>query len=98
MIHELTNIADFETLTKEGEVLVDFFATWCPPCQMMLKVIDTMQDAEFDILKVDIDKFPELAQKFGVMTIPTLVAIKDGQEVKKMIGVTPKEELLSIFK
>lgn len=86
---------NFDDLIKDGLVLVDFYADWCGPCQMMGKVLEEIKDLE--IVKVNTDLFPELATKYGVMSIPTLIFFKDGVEIKKEIGFKPKEELEEII-
>lgn len=92
---KIVNEKDFENEVKEGLVLVDFFATWCGPCRMMAGVLD---DAEKDlegvkIVKVDVDESERLARKFGVMSIPTLVLLKNGNEVDSHIGLMSKSSL-----
>lgn len=77
-------------------VLVDFWATWCGPCRMLAPVVEEIATEQQDKLivgKVDVDSCPDLAQKFGVMSIPTLILFKDGQPVDKCIGYMPKNEL-----
>ncbi|MGL5713713.1 MAG: thioredoxin [Paraclostridium sp.] len=81
---------------KSGVVAVDFFATWCGPCKMLSPVYNSlakeMQDkAEF--LKVDIDESIELAQKFEITTVPTVVIFKDGKEMDRLVGFIPKNNL-----
>ena len=94
MIEHLENIEDFE---KEicGEVIVDFYADWCGPCKMLGPVLE---ETGFNVLKVNVDDFRELAVKYGIMSIPTLIKFKDGQEIKKVIGFRTKEELEMDFK
>lgn len=92
---KIVNEKDFENEVKDGLVLVDFFATWCGPCRMMAGVLD---DAEKDlegvkIVKVDVDESERLARKFGVMSIPTLVLLKNGNEVDSHIGLMSKSSL-----
>lgn len=88
---------DQEVLGSKGVALVDFFAQWCGPCQMMSPTIDELAQ-EFEgkavIGKVDVDKSPELAGQYGVMSIPTIVIFRDGKEVNKIIGAQSKEVLL----
>ena len=85
---------NFEDNVKEGLVLVDFYADWCGPCQMMGEILETI---DVDVLKVNTDDYSELAMKFGVMSIPTLILFKDGVEVKKMIGLQSKNDILSFI-
>ena len=94
MIRYLKNEEDFLDLTAKGCVLVDFFAEWCGPCKIMGEILETV---DADILKVNTDEFPNLAQKFGVMSIPTLILFKDGRETNKMIGLQSKEEILNFI-
>jgi thioredoxin 1 len=77
-------------------ILVDFWATWCGPCRMLAPVVEELANEQQDKLivgKVDVDNCPDLAQKFGVMSIPTLILFKDGQPVAKSVGYMPKSEL-----
>lgn len=77
-----------------GITLVDFYADWCGPCKMLGSVLETM---DFNVIKVNTDKFPELAQKYGVMSIPTVYIYKDGKELHKFIGFKSKEEINEII-
>ena len=70
MIKYLEN--DFEKEIKDKKILVDFYASWCGPCRMLTEVLEGIED-KIDILKVDVDKFPEIARKYGVMSIPNLI-------------------------
>ena len=79
-----------EDLTKEGIVLVDFYADWCGPCKMLGRVLE---DVDLNIVKVNTDNHTELAQKFGVMSIPTVLIYKDGEVVDKFIGFRSKQEI-----
>lgn len=89
-----------EVLNAQGTVLVDFFADWCGPCKMLSPVIDEIaeEQTELKVCKVNVDDEPELASRYGVMSIPTLVVIRDGKEVNKSVGVVSKEEILSLVK
>lgn len=85
-----------EVETKEGTFVVDFFATWCGPCKMLSPVYNSLgeemkEKAEF--LKVDIDQSMELAQKFEITTVPTVVVFKDGKEMDRLVGFIPKNSL-----
>ncbi len=84
-----------EVLKASEPVLVDFWAEWCGPCRMFSPVIEELANERKDakICKVNIDTEPELAQKYGVMSIPTVVAFKNGAEAGRSVGVVPKEKL-----
>ncbi|MGL4948596.1 MAG: thioredoxin [Mycoplasma sp.] len=88
---------EFESGVDTGIVLVDFFAEWCGPCKMLLPVIDDISNNWKDgkVIKVNIDEIPELAEKFDVQTIPTLVYLKDGKEVERTIGFVSKDAILA---
>ena len=75
---------NFDDAIKEKKVLVDFYADWCGPCKMMGNVLDEIN--EIDILKVNVDKYKNLSQKFGVMSIPTLILFENGKPIKKSVG------------
>jgi len=94
MIKYLEN-NNLEEETKEGITLVDFYADWCGPCQMLTPILEELQGIK--IIKVDIDKFGDLATTYGIMSIPTLIFFKDGKEVKKEIGFRNKEEIEEII-
>ncbi len=91
-----------EILASEVPVLIDFWAPWCGPCRMFSPVIDELAEdyaGKAKIVKVNIDEEPELAQAFGVMSIPTLVLVKDGEAVSSSVGLKPKyvvEEMLEL--
>lgn len=92
--------ATFEAETKEGLVLVDFWATWCGPCRMQAPILEKLSEElsedELKILKMDVDENPETARAFGIMSIPTLLFKKDGQVVKQVAGVHPAAQIKAI--
>ena len=90
---------DAEVINSNKSVLIDFWAGWCGPCRMLSPVVDEVAQevAEVKVCKVNIDEQPELASKFGVMSIPTLIVLKDGKVTNKSVGVIPKEEILGLF-
>ena len=93
------NFAD-EVINSEKPVLLDFWAAWCGPCRMVAPVLDEIASERSDLKvgKINVDEENELAEKFGVMSIPTLVAIKDGKIVRQAVGVRPKERILDLFR
>ena len=92
--------ATFEAETKEGLVLVDFWATWCGPCRMQAPILEKLSqelsEDELKILKMDVDENPETARAFGIMSIPTLLFKKDGKVVKQVAGVHTAEQIKAI--
>ena len=92
--------ASFEQETAEGLVLIDFWATWCGPCLMQAPILEQLSaeisEDELKIVKIDVDENPETAQKFGSMSIPTLLFKKDGEVVKQVAGVHTKEQIKAI--
>ena len=92
---------NFQELVMNGdrEVLLDFWAPWCGPCRMVSPIVDEIAEERQDILvgKVNVDEEMELAAQFRVMSIPTLVVLKDGQVVNQVIGARSKQELLSLL-
>ena len=90
MAVEHINESQFQEVVMQADrpVLVDFFATWCGPCKMLAPVLEEVQKnhPEVKIVKVDVDENPSLAQEYGVMSIPTLVYIKDGKTVSVNVG------------
>ena len=88
-----------EVLKSDKPVLLDFWATWCMPCQMLSPVIDQIADEQPSIKvgKVNIDEEPGLAASFGVMSIPTLVVMTDGKPAAKTMGVQPKASVLKLL-
>ena len=89
-----------EVLAAKEPVLLDFWASWCAPCRMLSPVVDQIAEETSGIKvgKVNVDEQPELASKFGVMSIPTLVVMKDGKAVQQFVGVRPKAAILDMLK
>ncbi|MBQ7133867.1 MAG: thioredoxin [Ruminococcus sp.] len=89
----------FEVKNSEKTVLLDFFADWCGPCRMVGPIIDEIAQENPDILvgKINVDEQQELAAMFSVMSIPTLVVMKNGEVVNKSMGAKPKAQILSML-
>ena len=88
-----------EILNSDKPVLLDFWASWCGPCRMVLPVIEQIAGERDDIkvAKINVDDEPELARKYGIMTIPTLMVIKGGQIVKQSAGAKSKAQILDML-
>ena len=87
-----------EVLEREKTVLIDFFADWCGPCKMLSPIIEQFakENEKVKVVKINVDELPDLAVKYGVRSIPTLVVIKNGEEVNRSVGLIDKSEILEL--
>lgn len=91
---------EFNNLIEDEKALVDFYATWCGPCQLISPIIEEIakENENIKVIKIDVDKFPELSRKYGIMSIPTLMVFSEGKEVKKHIGYLDKKGIEDLLK
>ena len=91
----------FDSIVNQNEkpVLVDFWAPWCGPCQMVGPIVEEIAEERDDIIvaKINIDEEMELAKKFRIMSIPTILVLKDGKKVASSVGYKPKEDILNLL-
>lgn len=96
------SLDNFDTeIAKDTPILVDFFANWCGPCKMLAGTIEQLakeSDSSYRVGKVNVDDQPELAARYNVMNIPTLIVFKNGEAVNKNVGVIPKGKILEMLK
>lgn len=101
MAFEITdNNFQTDVVDKGGVAVMDFWAAWCGPCRLISPIIDKLSEAYKDkalIGKVDVDNNPDIAMKYGVRSIPTIVILKDGKEVKRHVGVTTQANLAKLI-
>ncbi|MDD2377108.1 MAG: thioredoxin [Clostridia bacterium] len=88
-----------EVLENKKAVLVDFYASWCPPCKMLAPILEKISTsrADFDIIKVNIDENQDLAMKYKIEVVPTMVVFKDGKSVNKMVGLVNESEIVNLM-
>ncbi len=93
------NNFQLEVMNAESTVLVDFWAPWCGPCRMVGPVVEEIaqENPDIKVVKVNVDEEAELATEFGVMSIPTLMVVKNGEVVNKAVGARPKEQILAML-
>lgn len=99
---KIVNKNEFDELINENRpVLVDFFATWCGPCKMLSPILEQVSESaegKYKVVKVDIDQSYDLAKKFGIMSVPTMVIFKNGEEQEKIVGLRPKLQIEETIK
>lgn len=88
-----------EVMNSEKPVLVDFWASWCGPCRMVIPVVEKIAEEypEYKVVKVNVDEEQELAAQFGVMSIPTLMVVRNGEVVNKSVGAKNKQQILAML-
>lgn len=106
---EIVSIEEFEekVLQAKGCVLVDFYAVWCAPCRLLAPILEELEkesivlsqrtdrhSPQFTVMKVDVDKLPQLAEKYGAMSVPTMIIFKNGREAERMMGVNTKKQII----
>jgi thioredoxin 1 len=98
---QVVEAKNFDAVTRTGVVLVDFFATWCRPCRMQLPILEQIApdfEGKAKIIKVDTDHAQDIAVRFGIQSIPTLVLLKNGTKVAQFVGVQQAEALKTALK
>ena len=100
VLHITKDNFEQEVLQSEKVVLLDFFATWCGPCRMVSPILEDIaaENADIKVVKIDVDQEPELANRFGVSSIPLLVVMKDGKVVNQALGARPKNQILDLIR
>ena len=86
-----------EVLKADRPVILDFYADWCGPCKMLGPILDEISK-DHTVYKVNVDNEPELAQNYGIMSIPCMIIFKDGKEVNRMVGLRSKSDILELLK
>ncbi len=99
VIEVTKNNFDTEVAEHKGKVLVDFWASWCPPCKMLAPVVDEVAEEVTDVkfCKINVDEQPELAMKFKVASIPTLIVFADGEEMNRSLGFISKDAVKELI-
>jgi thioredoxin 1 len=95
MLLHITDKSEFDKETKDGKVLVDFFATWCGPCTMLSPLVEKLskEHPELKVIKIDVDQAEEIAATYSVYSIPTLVYFENGKALRQSVGYIPEASL-----
>lgn len=96
---KIVNTEEFDALMNEDAVMVDFFATWCGPCKMLSPVMESVAEkleGKVQVVKVDVDESPDIAQRFGIMSVPTVILFKKGEQVASFAGYQPEPQIMSL--
>lgn len=101
MIKYIETVEEFDSTISKGKTLVDFYAIWCGPCNMLTPVLEEMDDQgdfkDIKVVKVNVDDLMEIAERYSVYSIPTLILFEDGKVVKKTLGYQNKNQLLQFI-
>ena len=95
----VTNTNFGEIIKSEKPVLLDFYASWCGPCRMVLPIVDEIarENPQLSVVKVNVDEHPQLAEQFDVMSVPTLIVMKNGKVTNRATGARPKARILELL-
>lgn len=99
VLHITNETFEAEVLRSDKPVLVDFWASWCGPCKMVAPVLDEIaaERSDIKVAKINVDEQPDLAARFGIMSIPTLMVFRDGKVVNQTMGARPKTQILALL-